>query len=150
MPGPNADTDQLLHAVLDMRPPMAWRLVVILLVHFAAHAGVVKLGAKELGDLQERESEVGKMVVMHAAFVEVMIGGVMIGVAHQNLHGINMLQLRVGPLINVPVCQQSEGAVIEIPVHAVIEPADDSPSTIELPKLGWHMGYSPRQKCARY
>ena len=86
------------------------------------------------------------MVVMHAAFVEVMIGGMMIGVAHQNLHGIDILQLRVGPLINVPVRQQPEGAVIEIPIRAVIEPVNHGPSTIELPKLGQRMGYSPRQK----
>ena len=65
--------------------------MVILLAHFAAHAGVTKLGAKELGDLQEREGEVGKMVVMHAAFVKVMIGGVMIGMAHQDPHGVDIL-----------------------------------------------------------
>ena len=150
VPGPNANTYQLLHAVLEMRPLTAWHLVVILLADFAAHAGVAKLGAKELGDLQEREGEVGKMVVMHATFVEVMIGGMMIGVAHQNLHGVDILQLRAGPLVDVPVCQQPEGTVVEIPVRAVIEPVDDGPSTIELPKLGRRMGYSPRQKCARY
>ena len=124
--------------------------MVILLVHFATHAGGAKLSAKELGDLQEREGEVGEMVVMYAAFVEVVIGGVMIGVTHQNLHSINILQLRAGLLIDIPVRQQSEGAVIEIPVCAVIEPADHDPSTIELPKLGQCMGCSPRQKCAQY
>ena len=90
------------------------------------------------------------MVVMHAAFVEVMIGGMMIGVAHQNPHGVNILELHAGLLINVPVRQQSEGAVKEIPVCAIIEPANQGPSTIELPKLGRRMGCSPRQKCARY
>ena len=53
VPGPNADTYELLHAILEMRPLTAWHLVVILLVHFAAHTGVAKLGTKELGNLQE-------------------------------------------------------------------------------------------------
>ena len=74
-----------------MRPLTAWRLMVILLAHFAAHAGVAKLGAKELGNLQEREGEVGQMVIMYAALVEMMIGGMVIGVAHQDLHGVNIL-----------------------------------------------------------
>ena len=87
---------------------------------------------------------------MHTAFVEVVIGGVIIGITHQNPHGVNILQLHAGPLIDVPVCQQSEGTVVEIPIHSVIEPADHGPSTIELPKLGQHMGCFPRQKCARY
>ena len=41
------------YAVPEMRPPMAWCLMVVLLVHFAAHAGVVKLSAHKLGDLKE-------------------------------------------------------------------------------------------------
>ena len=61
---------------------MAWHLMIILLAHFAAHAGVMEFGAKELGYLQEREGEVGKMVVMHAAFVKVVIGGMMVGIAN--------------------------------------------------------------------
>ena len=91
MPGPNADTYQLHHAILEVRPLTVWHLMVILLAHLAAHVGVAKLGAKELGDLQEREGEVSKIVIMHAAFVEVMIGGMMIGVTHQDPHGINIL-----------------------------------------------------------
>ena len=31
------------------------------------------------------------MVFMHTAFVKVMIGGMMIGVAHQNPHGVDIL-----------------------------------------------------------
>ena len=123
VPCSKADTYQLTHAIYEMWPPMAWYLVVILLAHFAAHVGVTELGAKELGYLQEREGEVGKMVVMHAAFVKVVIG---------NAYGINVLQLHTGPLLDVPVRQQSEGAVIEIPLHSIIELADHEPSTIKL------------------
>ena len=31
------------------------------------------------------------MVVIHTVFVKVMIGGMMIGVAHQDLHSIDIL-----------------------------------------------------------
>ena len=115
-----------------MRLGLAWHFVIILLAHFATHAGVVEFGTKELGYLQEREGEVGKMVVMHAAFVKVVIGGVMVGITNQNAYSINVLQFCTGPLLDIPVCQQSEGSVVEVPVHSIVEPADHEPSTIEL------------------
>ena len=136
VPGSKADTCQLVHAINEVWPLMAFHLMIILLAHFAAHAGVPELGAKELVYLQEQESEVGEVVVMHTAFVEVVIGGVMVGITDQNTHGVNVLQLRTGPLLDVPICQQSEGTVIEVPVCPIVEFADHEPSTIELQKLG--------------
>ena len=132
MPCSKADTCQLAHAIYEMQPPTAWHLMIILLAHFAAHAGVMEFGTKELGYLQEREGEVGKMVVMHAAFVKVVIGGMMVGITNRNAYGINVLQLRTGSLLDVPVCQQSEDAVVEVPVCSIVELADHKPSTIEL------------------
>ena len=111
---------------------MAWHLMIILLAHFAAHVGVTEFGAKELGYLQEQKGEVGKMVVMHTAFVKVVIGGVMVGITNQNVYSINVLQFCTGPLLDIPVCQQSEGTVVEVPVHSIVELADHEPSTIEL------------------
>ena len=53
MPGPDAHTQQLFHAVLEVWPPAAWRLMVVLLVQLAAHAGVMKLGTKKFCDLEK-------------------------------------------------------------------------------------------------
>ena len=72
------------------------------------------------------------MVVMHAAFVKVVIGGVMVGITNQNAYGISVLQLCMGLLLDIPVCQQSEGAVVKVPVCSIVKPADHEPSTIEL------------------
>ena len=72
------------------------------------------------------------MVVMHTAFVEVVIGSVMVGITNQNAHSINVLQFHTGPLLDIPVCQQLEGTVIEVSICSIVEPADHEPSTIEL------------------
>ena len=121
VPCSEANTCQLAHAVYEMWPPVAWCLMIILLVHFADHAGVAEFSAKELGYLQEQEDEVGKMVVMHTAFVKVVIGGMMVGITNQNAYGINVLQFRMGPLLDIPVCQQLEGTVVEVPIRSIVE-----------------------------
>ena len=72
------------------------------------------------------------MVLMHATFVKVVIGGMMVGITNQNVYGVNVLQLCMGLLLDIPVCQQSEVTVVEGPVCSIVEPADHEPSTIEL------------------
>ena len=53
MPGPDAHTQQLFHAILEVRPPVAWHLMVILLVQLATHVGVTKLGTEKFYDLEK-------------------------------------------------------------------------------------------------
>ena len=53
MPGPDAHTQQLFHAILEVQPPAAWRLMVILLAQLATHAGVTKLSTEKFYDLEK-------------------------------------------------------------------------------------------------
>ena len=55
------------------------------------------------------------MVVMHPTFVKMVIDGMMVSITNQNVYGVNVLQFRMGLLLDIPVCQKSRAQSLKSP-----------------------------------